>query len=170
MPLVTYSWLAVALAIACAAIGWLGIAGWMATVVVAASVAAHVAGNALGTKLRAATDRRLATRRRGRAGLPFAPAPPVVLGARAPLGRLVPVSAGIGAVCGGTAGAAALALLTSATLPGAILGGVSSAVVGGLFGFLLASFVEIVRTSLREAIAAEDRHAPPPRSLGSGRP
>lgn len=169
MPLVTYSWLAVALAIACAAIGWLGIGGWIATAVVAASIAAHVAGNALGTKLREATDRRLATRRKGRVGLPFAPAPPVVLGARAPLGRLVPVSVGIGAACGGTAGATALSLLTRASLPGAILGGVSSAVVGGLFGFLLASFVEVVRTSLREAIAAEDGQASPPRSVGTSR-
>ena len=92
MPLVTYSWLAVALAIACAAIGWLGVAGWMAAVVVAASVAAHVAGNALGTKLRDGTDRHLASRRRHRGGVPFAPAAPVVLGGRAPLGRLVPVS------------------------------------------------------------------------------
>lgn len=170
MPLVTYSWLAVALAIACAAIGWLGIAGWMAAVVVAASIAAHVAGNALGTKLRDATDRHLATRRRPRTGVPFAPSAPVVLGARAPLGRLVPVSVGIGAACGGAAGAAALALLTQASLPGAVIGGASSAVIGGLFGFLLASFVEIVRTSLREAIAAEDRPARPPHSIGSGRP
>jgi hypothetical protein len=38
-----------------------------------------------------------------------------------------------------------------------MLGGVSSAVIGGLAGFLAASFVEIVRTSLREAIAAERR-------------
>jgi hypothetical protein len=30
-------------------------------------------------------------------------------------------------------------------------------VIGGLLGFLLASFVEIVRTSVREAIAAERR-------------
>jgi hypothetical protein len=36
-----------------------------------------------------------------------------------------------------------------------VLGGLSSAVLGGLFGFLAASFVEIIRTSLREALAAE---------------
>jgi hypothetical protein len=34
---------------------------------------------------------------------------------------------------------------------------VSSAVIGAILGFLGASFVEIVRTSLREAIAAERR-------------
>jgi hypothetical protein len=36
-----------------------------------------------------------------------------------------------------------------------VLGGLSSAVIGAIVGFLGASFVEIVRTSLREAIAAE---------------
>jgi hypothetical protein len=65
------------------------------------------------------------------------------------------VSATIGATVGGLSGAAALTTLTSASIAGAALGGVSSAVIGGLFGFLAASFVEIIRTSLREAIAAE---------------
>ena len=43
MRLVTYSWMAVVVAVACAAIGWLGLAGWLAIVIVAASVAMHVA-------------------------------------------------------------------------------------------------------------------------------
>jgi hypothetical protein len=38
-----------------------------------------------------------------------------------------------------------------------VLGGVSSAVIGAILGFLGASFVEIVRTSLQEAVAAERR-------------
>jgi hypothetical protein len=46
---------------------------------------------------------------------------------------------------------------------------VSSAVIGGLFGFLLASFVEIVRTSIREAIAAEERKPSLPHQVGPGR-
>ena len=32
MHLVTYSWMAVVLGVACAAIGWLGLAGWLAVV------------------------------------------------------------------------------------------------------------------------------------------
>jgi hypothetical protein len=71
------------------------------------------------------------------------------------LGSLVPVSATIGGACGGIAGGTALFWLTSSSVAGAVLGGVSSAVIGGLIGFLGASFVEIVRTSLRDAIAAE---------------
>ena len=155
---VTYSWLVVVLGVACAAIGWLGLAGWMAAAVLAASVAVHVAGNALGTRLRDATDRELARVRLARpaADLP-APPPPARLQERASLGPLVPVSATIGATCGGCIGAAALVCLTSSSLAGALLGGLSSAVIGGLLGFLGASFVEIVRTSLRDAIAAERR-------------
>jgi len=153
---VTYSWLAVVLGVACAAIGWLGLAGWLAVAVVIASVAMHVAGNAIGTRLGKSTDHDLA-RLRGRADEPpvLPTARPTRLDQRESLGRLVPVSAGIGAACGGITGASALTILTSSSVAGAALGGVSSAVIGGLIGFLGASFVEIVRTSLREAIAAE---------------
>ena len=170
MPLGTYTWLAVVVAIACAAIGWLGIAGWLGAAVVAASIAAHVAGNALGTRLRDATDRDLdpGRTRFSRGTPPLPPAQPTHLEIRSPLGRLVPVSAGIGAGCGGLAGSVALATLTEASAAGAILGGVSSAVIGGLFGFLLASFVEIVRTSVREAIAAEERKPSLPHQVGPG--
>ena len=158
---VTYSWLAVVLGLACAAIGWLGLAGWMAAFVLVASVAMHVAGNAIGTQLREATDRDVA---RFRSLAETRPLPahrePSQLERRTSLGRLVPVSAGIGACCGGVTGATALAMLTSSSPAGALLGGVSSAVIGGLIGFLGASFVEIVRTSLGEAIAAERSPAP----------
>jgi hypothetical protein len=150
----TYAGIAVALGLACAAIGWLGLAGWLAVVVVLASIAMHVAGNAIGTSLRDTADRRLER-------VPGHP-PPVVpraapshLERHTSLGRLVPVSAAIGAVCGGVAGSTTLVVLAAASLPGAVLGGLSSAVIGGLLGFLAASFVEIIRTSLREALAAE---------------
>jgi len=169
MRLVTYSWLAVVLAVACAAIGWLGLAGWMAVAVLLASVAMHVAGNALGTTMREAADREL--RRRPTAddgwsvGMPLPVAPPTRLERRESLGSLVPISAGIGAAVGGAVGTAALAMLTNSSLPGAILGGFSSAVIGGFVGFLAASFVEIFRSTLRDAIAAEEdsRVVVPPR-------
>lgn len=169
MPLVTYTWLAVVVALACAAIGWLGIAGWMAAVVVAASLAAHVAGNALGTKLRESTDRDLAARRHSRHAerIPMPRQVPTTLETSRSLGRLVPISATIGAACGALAGCLSLALLTNASVAGALLGGVSSGVIGGLFGFLLASFMEIVRTSLREAIAAEEHRSPPSHPVAS---
>jgi hypothetical protein len=156
MRFTTYCWLALAVGVACAAIGWLGLAGWLAVAVVAASVAAHVAGNALGTRLREAADQRL-ERLPGRP-VAIIPRPePTSLERRTSLGRLVPVSVGIGGVCGGLAGSYALFVAAGASVAGAVLGGISSAVIGGLGGFLLASFVEIIRTSLREALAAERR-------------
>jgi hypothetical protein len=79
---------------------------------------------------------------------------------------LVPISAGIGAGCGGAAGTLCLLLLTQTSIAGALLGGVSSAVIGGFFGFLLASFVEILRTTIREAIAAEQAADPPQQRVG----
>jgi hypothetical protein len=164
MRLVTYSWLAVVLAIACAAIGWLGLAGWMAAAVLLASVAMHVAGNAIGTRLREATDHDLALRRNTplTAAAPLPASGPTHLERRSSLGRLVPISAGIGAACGGTAGTLSLLWLTASSPAGAVLGGGSSAVVGGLLGFLGASFVEIVRASLRESLAAERAATRPP--------
>ena len=156
MRTVTYSWLAVVLGVAGAAIGWLGLAGWIAAAVLLASVAMHVAGNAVGTRLRETTDRDLSRVHRWTGSPPPLPqSRPNRLKQRESLGRLVPVSAGIGAACGGITGAMALATLTSSSLAGATLGGLSSAVIGGLIGFLGASFVEIVRMSLRDAIAAE---------------
>jgi hypothetical protein len=169
MRLVTYSWLAVVLAIACAAIGWLGLAGWMAAAVLLASVAMHVAGNAIGTRLREATDHDLALRRNTAlpASAPLPASGPTHLERRSSLGRLVPISAGIGAACGGTAGTLSLLWLTASSPAGALLGGGSSAVVGGLLGFLGASFVEIVLASLRESLAAERAATRPPDGTAS---
>jgi hypothetical protein len=169
MRLVTYSWFAVVLAIACAAIGWLGLAGWMAAAVLLASVAMHVAGNAIGTRLREATDHDLALRRNTAlpASAPLPASGPTHLERRSSLGRLVPISAGIGAACGGTAGTLSLLWLTASSPAGALLGGGSSAVVGGLLGFLGASFVEIVRTSIRESLAAERATTQPPDGTAS---
>lgn len=160
MRLSTYSWLAVVLAVACAAVGWLGLAGWMAIAVLAASIAMHVAGNALGTAMRDATDREIDRRR---SALDDWPTDEVELPSIAPsrlvrresLGWLVPVSCGIGAVVGGSIGTTALLWFTSSSVPGAMLGGTSSAVIGALLGFLGASFVDILRTTLRDAIATE---------------
>jgi hypothetical protein len=167
MRLVTYSWLAVVLAVASAAIGWLGVAGWMAAAVLLASVGMHVAGNAIGTRLRDDTDRDLDRLRATRRSWTLVDVPaqrPGHLQRTTRLGLLVPVSAGIGGVCGGLIGGGCLLLLTACSPAGAVIGGTSAAVIGGLAGFLVASFVEIVRSSLREAIAAERRAASHDRS------
>jgi len=157
---ITFSWLVILVGVACAAIGWLGLAGWIATAVLAGCIAVHVAGNALGTRLRDAADVELARRPRRLAPGPLPAAAPLAqLQRRTSLGGLVPVSAAIGGALGAAAGSTALVYLVGSTPAGAILGGASSAVIGAFIGFLAASFVEIVRTSLREAIRAEARAA-----------
>ena len=161
MRLVTYSWLVVVLAIACAAIGWLGLAGWMAAVVLLGSVAMHLASTAIGTRMREATDRNLSQHRQRVHRQPKLPAYSLShLQQRSSLGRLLPIATSIGAACGGLAGTLAFLSLTKSTLAGALLGGISSAVIGGLFGFLVASLLEIIRTTVREAIAAERVETP----------
>jgi len=155
----TFSWLAVLAGVACAAIGWLGLAGWIAAAVLAGCVAVHVAGNALGTRLRNETDLELARRPRRQAPPSLPTTSPAHLQRRTSLGGLVPVSAAIGGAVGGAAGGAALLFLVGSTPAGAVLGGASSAVIGAFIGFLAASFVEIVRTSVREAIESEARAA-----------
>ena len=159
MRLGTYTRLTVLLGVAAASAGWLGMAGWMAAAVLVASVGLHVAGNCIGTRMREQTDGAIRRRlhRAGSAPAPV-PLPPVLpsrLVRREPLGKTLPVAAIVGAVCGATAGTTALVLLTAASPAGAALGGVSSGVIGGFFGFLAASFVEVLRTTLREAIEAE---------------
>jgi hypothetical protein len=69
----------------------------------------------------------------------------------------LPISVSIGGLIGGIAGATALTFLASSSFAGALLGGLSSAVLGGIFGFLIASFVDILRTSVRESLDAEKR-------------
>ena len=49
--------------------------------------------------------------------------------------------------------------MTSSSFAGTLLGGFSSAVLGGIFGFLSASFIDILRTSIRESLDAERRSA-----------
>jgi hypothetical protein len=169
MRLVTYAWLVIVVALIVAAIRWLGLAGWMAVVVLAASVAMHVAGNAIGTGLQARTDQGLATRREPRT--PPVPTPPGRrdwrsgrLARKDRLGRLLPVSAVIGGLCGGIAGAGSLAWLVGASAAGVALGGASSAVIGGIVGFLGASFVTVVRSAIREAASTASPDPPPRQS------
>jgi len=163
MQLGTYTRLTVLLGVAAAAVGWLGVAGWLAVVVLLASIGLHVAGNFVGTRLRDQTDGAIRRRRsRGDRALEPVPVPTAVpsrLERRESLGRTVPVSATVGAICGGAMGTTALVMATRASPAGAVFGGVSSAVIGALFGFLAAGFVEVVRTGLREAIEAEERAA-----------
>jgi len=159
MTIRTFSWLAVVVGVTVAAVGWLGIAGTLAILVGIACVAAHVAGNAIGTSMRDATDRESPSRSDPAVLVPERQ-PPALLERGESLGRLVPVSAGIGSLAGGVIGTACLVVFVGSSLPGAVLGGFSSAVIGGIGGFLIASFIEVVRSAFREADQAEFRPQP----------
>lgn len=166
MKLVTYTWLAVVVAVVVASIRWLGLAGWMALVVLAASIAMHVAGNAIGTGLRDGADRGISRDRQRPASsgpLPSGGRPwrSGRLARKERLGLLLPVSSLVGGLCGGIAGAGSLAWLVGASSAGVALGGVSSAVIGGIVGFLGASFIAVVRSAIREAAVAAAPESPP---------
>ena len=118
----------------------------------ALSIVAHVAGNALGTRLRENGSRPLD----GKPGEPVfsltAQRPPVAaadfapttrLGAKHPLGWLVIVATGLGIVLGASLGGVFLAWLCweRITLVGMICGAAASGALGGFGGFLVCSFV-----------------------------
>ncbi|MEX2138684.1 MAG: hypothetical protein WD894_05445 [Pirellulales bacterium] len=135
--------------------GW---AGLLAAATLAALVSAHVIGNVLGRRLRDEVSPQLN---------PTPPKPPRPwvrgrllrgerrLHQRTPLGRIIHVTSAGAAVMGGLLGGLALAFWTDASLSGWMVGMLSSAVLGGFFGFLLACFLEMTIRALWQASEGE---------------
>jgi hypothetical protein len=120
--------------------------GLLFSLLMLALVAAHVVGNALGTKLRDQVSRELnpdMRRRRIRLTPLSREQPGRRLHEHTPLGRLILLISVGGAVLGGILGGLSLAAWTHASVPGWIVGTISSAVLGAFFGFLLASFLDM---------------------------
>jgi hypothetical protein len=123
---------------------------------------AHVAANAWGTK----AARRRPSDRPGRGG-PGCVATERALvqsviqlrGNKRP-GRSMVAATVAAALVGGSLGTLLLvaSALQRAGIAGVAIGGVSSAVVGGLFGFLASSFVEVAAGAWQEAAAADRPH------------
>ncbi|HEV3417159.1 MAG TPA: hypothetical protein VG056_10110 [Pirellulales bacterium] len=115
----------------------------------------HVAGNAIGTALRDEASRDIESNEM--APLLRAPAPlqiansPSRLRERTPLGWSVFVLTALGAALGGSLSSLAYAYWTDVNAAGLIVGAVSSAIVGGFFGFLSSSFLKIVFRAWRQA-------------------
>jgi hypothetical protein len=126
-------------------------------------VVAHVVGNALGTRLRDG----------GTVGpseeTHDAPPPDSVpdrlprptatrLQEKTPLGRIMFAIAAVGALLGGSLGgnAATFATGDAMTLSGLAVATLSSAVIGGLFGFLAASFLQVIITTVLDGMRAEN--------------
>lgn len=123
-----------------------GLWGLLFALLVLALVAAHVVGNALGTKLRDQVSRQLNPDFHSRRiRLHPAGGEKIVrrLHERTPLGRLILLISAGGAVVGGILGGLALAVWTRVTVPGWIVGTISSAVLGAFFGFLMGSFLDM---------------------------
>jgi hypothetical protein len=132
----------------------------LAILLLAALVAGHVAGNALGTKLR---DR--AARREIAAPDRSGPRPPIASPQRltvpARLHWMTMVMAVGGAVAGAYFGGSALsASYPEATTAAVVVAFASSGVLGGLAGFAASSFVFVVQQALMEAHAGGDGHKP----------
>jgi hypothetical protein len=130
---------------------------------VAATIGLHMAGNALGT-----TRRDESTESFGEAARPVLDEVGVAercaavkssnrLREHAPLGWVIRITTLLGAATGMTAGVFALSHWTDGRLPGLILGATSAGVLGGFFGFLGGSFLEIARRAWWQATCESRR-------------
>ena len=134
--------------------------GWgvsLALVTFIALAAAHVIGNVLGTRLRDEVSPQL---NQTPAHLPHAVDLDQRriegrLNQRTPLGRIIRVTSGGGAILGAIFGGMALAAWTSAGPTGWLVGALSSAALGGFFAFLLASFLEMALRAWWQAAGRE---------------
>jgi hypothetical protein len=114
--------------------------------------AMHVLGNAIGTRLRDDATANAATDARDRPNCPpavLAPTHVKRLAQRAPLGRWIGVLSAVGLVAGGTLGG--LLFSGQVTPAGAVVGTMSSAVLGGFAAFLAGSFLRVGFSALWQA-------------------
>jgi hypothetical protein len=121
-------------------------------------VAAHVIGNALGTRLRdgapaPSIDSRDAGAAQHHAAVDFSTRPQR-LRETTRLERRTLVWTGGGAAAGGLVGGIGLSIVNWANIsvPAVVLAALSSAVLGGLATFLAACFLTTIRTAWREAL------------------
>lgn len=140
--------------------------GPMASIGVAmvlATIGLHVAGNALGTMRRDATTQQVGER--GHDPVDTSLVIEQCLQAKAthrlresaPLGWTIRITTLLGATVGLVLGIVVLEQLTHAALPGLIFGAMSAAVLGGFFGFLSGSFLEVARRAWWQAMCESRR-------------
>ena len=154
----------------------LGAIGFLASVgliVVLSIVCLHVLGNVLGRKLREHSPVGMYDEASQPISFSHRPIEPVAalassrLFERTSVGWTMRVFCATGALAGGTLGAVALCLWDAIRLPGIVLGGISSAVVGAFFGFLIGSFLEMALRAWWQA-ASEPKLANPPEGTQIG--
>lgn len=149
-------WAIGTLAVLLAAMTYLGAYATLLLALFAAAIFAHVAGNALGTKLRDGGGKSPVPLKRDASlcqraeATHFAPA--TKLRDRHPLGWPALAATLSGAVAGGVLGGIGLTLLMKEiTLPAVALAIVASTVLGAIWAFAAASFLQVSFTAAREA-------------------
>jgi hypothetical protein len=129
----------------------------IAFLMVLATVGLHMAGNALGTSRRDESTERFGEASRpavDEACLSECCAAVRVthrLREHAPLGWIIKITTLLGAAGGMAVGIVSLKEWTNAEWPGLVFGALSAAVLGGFFGFLGGSFLEIARRAWWQA-------------------
>ena len=155
-----------------AAMKWVGPLAGFGLLFLALSIVAHVAGNAIGTRLRENGSRPLpgesggAIPRSKRYARPAAGdyAPATRLAARHPLGWLIVLTTGLAVLLGALAGGAFLAWFNweRTSLVSISVGALASGALGGFGGFLVSSFLrELLRANAQAAAAAKSVTCPP---------
>ena len=155
--LATMFWAIGMLAVLFATMSYLGTSAALLLALFATAVFAHVAGNALGTKLRDSGDTSLvpmnergaSLRQRG-AATDFAPT--TKLRDRYALGWPALMATVAGAVVGGLLGGVGLTLsMNQITVQAVALAVIASTVLGAIWAFAAASFIQVSFTAARQA-------------------
>jgi len=136
---------------------WLTPVGWITVVLLAASVALHVAGNAIGTRMRRIGDQPPEVRHAQIANSlpqPHEFAPATRLGERQSLGWLIVVATAAGILLGGAGGGVWTWISSrgpAGLLPIAV-GAIAFAVLGGLAAFAAFAFTQVLAGAIWQAL------------------
>jgi len=149
-------WVIAVLAALFAGMHYLGSHATLLLVLFALAIFAHVAGNALGTKLRESGNRRPVRGKRPlrlwRNAKPSDFAPPTNLGVRAALGRPALIATVVGSLVSALFGGGVLILMMERmTLETIALAIGASAILGGIWTFAAASFIQVSFAAARQA-------------------
>jgi hypothetical protein len=160
--LATIFWIVALAAVAVAAVRFTGPRMAATLILLLLAIGAHVAGNVLGTRLRSSGNIVLGAsdRRRGAARLePHHFLPITRLGRRVRLGRGLFVLTALAAVAGAVGGGYLLALVNwqRATVGNISLACLSCGVLGGIWGFWVGSFTQVLFQALVQAHRESDR-------------
>ncbi len=158
--LATLMWAIAVLGVLFALISYLGSHATLLLILFALAVVAHVAGNALGTRLRANGDTPLPEREGDRYEPPQTRvpgqgdfAPTTKLHDRGALGLPIAIATAAGVVAGGLLGGALLGLVAqpAPSWPAVLLGAAACGVLGGIWTFIAFGFIQVAGGAVWQA-------------------